>query len=222
MVKRLMSGLVLAAGVCMSNASAAAVLVNYSFSANTSATVVAPEVQTSFDASHLANHTVASDGFGVVLQAYAKNGSTTAAGALATDSYFEIHVQANAGQSLNLDALSFEVGKGGPTDPRGFFVRSSIDGFSTDLLLETLPGGAAAAPALRTIDLSLLSAFQGLDDIDLRFFAWMPDPTSQRVASVDFRNVSLSGTAVAVVPEPGSLLLAGLALAGLALVRRQR
>jgi hypothetical protein len=125
-------------------------------------------------------------------------------------------VTAAPGGLLDLTTLQFEVGKGGNSDPRGYFIRSSVDGFASTLFATNLPTGPQMAPALQTIDLSTLSAYQNLSSVDFRFYVWTPNPTFQ---SVDYRNLQLQGT---VVPEPSSLALFAVAAAGLGLFHHRR
>jgi hypothetical protein len=115
----------------------------------------------------------------------------------------------NPGFFLNPETLTYDVGKGGNADPRGYIIRSSVDGFSSDLVSVFLPAGAQQAPSSGSVDLSA-AQFQGLSVLSLRFYVFTPDPS---VNSVDWANVTLS------TPEPGTLLLMGLALALIVTVR---
>jgi hypothetical protein len=203
------------------NQASAEVIVAYPFMFDTNPSQLGERVQSSsFDGSHLLQFVVGNDGFGNVLQAYPPNGATSAANALALNSYFTISVAAVPGNVLDLTTLQFDVGKGGNSDPRGYFIRSSVDGFASDLFATNLPMGPQQPPALQTIDLSTLSSYQGLPAIDFRFFVWAPDVDPAGILhSVDFRNLQLQGE---VVPEPSSLALLAVAVAGFGLFRHSR
>jgi hypothetical protein len=145
------------------------------------------------------------------LEIYPNTGGTTAAAAITTNSYFTITLNAASGTTINLNQLQFEVGKGGSADPRGIFVRSSVDGFNADIYSLTLPAGAAAAPALTTI---ALSGMNGLSTVSFRIYAYSPTPLNN---SLDFRNLTISGVATPAAPVPttggAALLLMMLAIA---------
>jgi hypothetical protein len=128
---------------------------------------------------------------------------------LANSSFFTITVTMNPGFFLNPETLTYDVGKGGAADPRGYIIRSSVDGFSSDLVSVLLPAGGQQAPASGSVDLSA-AQFQGLSVLSLRFYVFTPDPS---VNSVDWANVTLN------TPEPGTLLLMGLAVALIVTVR---
>jgi hypothetical protein len=215
-------GFFLATLACIANGTPvlAEVIVSYPFTANTNPSQLGAGVQSStFNGSHLLQFLVQNDGFGNVLQAYPPNGSISAASALANNSYFNINVTASPGTFLDLTTLQFEVGKGGDSDPRGYLIRTSVDGFSSDLFSTNLPTGPQQAPALRTIDLSTLPAFQNLTSIDFRFYVFAPDVVGGILHSVDFRNLELQGTEV---PEPSSLALFSVATAGVGLFYHRR
>jgi hypothetical protein len=189
------------------------VVVTYPFTSDTVASYTGAMVQsTSFDSSNLSAMTaIGNDGFGTVLEAYPASGATDYATAVANDSYFTIDVVASAGNDLDLGSLEFEVGKGGSADPRGYFIRSSVDNYATDLYGPTVLGPAEGqdAPLLQTVDLSAIPSYQELTSITFRFYVYTP---SSENFSVDFRNLELSE--VAAVPEPSSLsLFLGLTLA---------
>jgi hypothetical protein len=115
---------------------------------------------------HLRSIIIGNDGFGVVLQAYQQAGATSAAGALAANNFFSITITANPGSVLDLTSLVFDAGPGGfrSAPDSGYFVRSSADGFATDLFSQTYPAGPQTAPATQTISL-LAPEFQNLDSV---------------------------------------------------------
>jgi hypothetical protein len=80
--------------------------------------------------------------------------------------------------------VRFEVGKGGTSSPRGYFVRSSLDGYTSDLVLVTFPDGQAA-PSLE----SFIVNAAGQTAVTFRFYIFTPDYTEN---SIDFRNVRIS------------------------------
>ncbi len=183
---------------------AGSTIVSYNFTTNLTPTTLGAEVQSSScNGSLLDRFYVAGDGFGSVLQAYPTSGTTSKPKSLAANCYFDITMTATTGYLLDLSALQFDVGKGGSTDPRGYFIRSSVGSFATDLFATQLPTGSQTAPALQSVDLSTRSAYQGLSKIDFRFYVWTP----ARDNSVDFRNLELLGNEVAAAPEPSSLVL---------------
>ena len=130
---------------------------------------------------------IGSDGFGNVLEVYPLPGSIDYSTAESTNSYFSIFVTAPQGGYLDLEKLEFEVGKGGDTDPRGYYIRSSADNFSHDIFSTVLPSGTHQNPALQSIDLKSLST-KNLSSIEFRFYIFTPSSSSY---SVDFRNWKL-------------------------------
>lgn len=111
-----------------------------------------------FSGNQLSSFSVADDGFGTVLQAYPHIGGTSASGALANNDYWSLTITAQSGQFLNIGTLFFEVGKGGSSDPRGYFIRSSVDSFASDVYGVQLPTGAQQAPQSASVDLSGFSS----------------------------------------------------------------
>jgi hypothetical protein len=212
----------------LTTCASASVLYQYPFtsSGNFNPTSVTPFVQSlTLDTTNLnaASPCVCDDGFGVVFQSYPSNTSTSHGTALSNNSFFTITLNLMAGSSMNLTSLAYNVGKGGSGDPRGYFIRSSVDGFASDIKAVTLPTGAQAAPGADLVDLSGAS-YQGLSSLALRFYIWTPFPVSN---SVDWNNITLNGTAQAApgsTPEPGSLwlLVGGLTIVGAKRLKRCR
>jgi len=165
-------------------------LVLYPFTTDASPTNIAPGITPTLDLTTLTSSIVANDGFGVVLQAYSS--ATTAPLALANNQYFTLSLGINPGAFANL-VVNFQVGKGGSSDPRGYFVRSSLDGFTTDILSSVLPSGAQQAPASTSFSVDAT----GQNAIDLRFYTYAPSTGN----SVDFRALEVSEGADAI-PEP--------------------
>ncbi|MGK0440564.1 MAG: hypothetical protein ACJA0N_000359 [Pseudohongiellaceae bacterium] len=206
-------GLVMFGQAGVTNATA---LVQYSFTSDTNPSTLGAGVQSSsYDDTNLNLSYIGTDGFGKVLEAYPSQDSVDYNSAVTNDSYFSINVNASSGSYLDLETLQFEVAKGGSADPRGYFVRSSVDGFSGDLFSTLLPSGPNQAPTLQAIDLSTLSVFQHISSIDFRFYIFTPDSPAYINYSVDFRNLALLGNISEPVPEPATILLFGTGLAGL-------
>jgi len=151
--------------------------------------------------SNLNSYSVGPDGFGNVLQAYPQTGSTSSVN---TVSYYTLSLTTNASGGLGQLTVSFGVGKGGNSDPRGVLARSSLNNYGTDVFSLTLPSGVQAAPAPQsfTVDASGQSA------ITLRFYVWAPGNGN----SVDFSNLSVTTptpapSAVPTLSEWSQLLL---------------
>jgi hypothetical protein len=198
----------------------AAVLVQYPFNVDTNPSVLGTDVQSSTlnIGTPAIPSIVGDDGFGNVFEAYPSIGSTSSSTALANDSFFSVSTIANPGKILNLSSLDFSVGKGGNSDPRGYFVRSSVDNFASDLLAENLPTGAFAAPVPKSIALQNNPNFQNLSSVVFRFYNFTPLPTNN---SIDYRNLTLNGTSnAAPVPEPFTII--GTIVGGMAALRLKR
>lgn len=213
------SAVAIIAGFSIHASALASSIVEYTFTSSTNATFTATGVaSTSVNGSRLSQFYIGNDGFGNVLEAYSADGTVTNAdNALASNSYFSLSVAASSGKLLDIASLSFEVAKGGDNDPRGYFVRSSVDNFSTNIFASTLPSGSQAAPSPVTID---LSQFADQASIDFRIFVWQPSLFN----SIDFRNLSLVGNVVnsriGQVPEPVTFLLLLTGLGAIVVTRR--
>lgn len=167
----------------------------YPFSTDLNPTTVGAGVTPTLSPAALSTFFINDDGFGNILDARPTSGSTSASLALTNNSFFTLSLSITPG-TFGPVVVSFDVAKGGDSDPRGYFVRTSLDGFATDVLSQTLPSGANQAPAPQAFSLNLA----GQSSVTLRFYIWTPDPNTN---SVDFRNLRVDGTpAVSSVPIP--------------------
>jgi hypothetical protein len=140
--------------------------------------------------------------------------------ALANNTYWTVTITPNAGFQLNLTSLVFDEARGGGSMPRGWSLYNSIDGFALANRLATNASVQTQRPTFGPATVNLnLPRFQNLTGpITFRMYVFTPG-TGQ---SVEFDNMVLNGT-VTAIPEPGSLALAGMGVAGwLALRRRQQ
>ena len=105
---------------------------------------------------------------------------------------FKFTLTADGGYLLNLTALDFDGFRGGAGTPRGWAVRTSVDGFASVLATSDFP---TARPTFTHINLSLAgAAFQNLSTITFKIYAYSPATGS----SVDFDTIVVSGTAAAI------------------------
>ena len=178
--------LVIGGGISFS-ASAQSTLFNFVLNTDFSSTLGSGIASASISRANLGNGYIGNDGFGKVLEAYPIASSTSAVN---TTSYFTISYAANAGNTFNLSALNFYVGKGGNNDPRGFKVFSSADNYTTQYLSAQLsPTGGKAAPALYSIDLSSLPSERNVSSGTFRFYVYAPTVGN----SIDWANITLLG-----------------------------
>lgn len=200
----------------------AGIIAQYPFNVDTNASQIAANVQSStFDGSNLYGFYIGDDGYGNILEAYPSAGAIDASSAFGNDSYFTVTLTANAGQTIDIGFVEFEVGKGGPSDPRGYFVRSSVDGYTSDLISENLPVGSQPPPAQKTINVSGNPAYQGLSSITFRFYVFAPAPSG--AYSIDFRSLIFLTPAVSgdLDVAPGLIISLGV-LGGAAIAFRRR
>lgn len=182
-----------ASSASTATSSGGSTLVYYPFSTDLNYTSLSPSISAAtLSFSNLTSAYIADDGFGNVLEAYPAAGATNYASAVSNNSYFTLTLDAVS--VVSMDNLVFEVGKGGSSDPRGYFVRSSVDGFTNDLISEVLPAGSASAPVSKSIPLG--SEYDGISGVIFRFYIFSPTPV---VNSVDWSNISVESNS-SVVP----------------------
>jgi hypothetical protein len=147
--------------------------------------------------------------------------STTPAAAVANNQFFQFTTTPNAGFELDLTSLTFDAGRGGASTPRGFVLRSSLDGFSTDIATATIP---TVQPTLTNFSIDLTgAAFQNINTaVTFRIYGFAP--AANGVGNF-YDNLTLNGEVVteAVVPEPSSVTMAiTAAVFGFGLARRRK
>jgi len=153
--------------------------------------------------------------------------------ALTNNKFFQFSITATSGADVDLSSLTFNVARGGAGVPRGFFVTTSADNFTTPVPVTGVPpftpnvtnpignDVTTARPAYTAATAALTgAAFQNIQSkpgstLTFRVYTYSPAAGS----SIDFDDITVNGTSV--VPEPASLGLLGCASL-LALGRRRR
>lgn len=115
--------------------------------------------------------------------------TTTAALAVTNNSYFSLTATPTAGFSISLTSLDFKMARGGTSTPRGYVVRSSADGYSTNLATADI---TAQRTTFEDVSVDLTGAsFQGLSSaITFRIYVYAPSSAN----SLDFDEVTLNGS----------------------------
>lgn len=115
--------------------------------------------------------------------------TTTAALAVTNNSYFSFTATPTAGFSISLTSLTFKMARGGAATPRGYAVRSSADGYASNLATADIVTQRTTFTDV-SVDLSGV-AFQGLSSaITFRIYVYAPANTN----SLDFDDVVLNGS----------------------------
>lgn len=219
-------GAILPLALVVSSGTSASVLVNYPF--NNNADGNNGFAYTTFDSGVLASSVVAKgSGLGVFtvgtdswsggMQVLKTGPGTAVAGAnaataLANDWYFSVTLTALT--TMSIGSIDVDWSRGGTSAQRGWFVRSSLDGFSSDLFSNSTPGGTSTGLQAQSIS---LTGFTGLSSVEFRFYSWTPETFRY----MDFQNLQFSSPAAGVVPLPAAAGLAALGLVGLSRRRRR-
>jgi hypothetical protein len=202
----------------LASAAHAAILVKYSFTgiSSTSLTnsVTAPPTST---AANLSANDLNATGSSALLTSSGGPPDTlfmgkllaTAADSVSGNRYFQFTITPDSGYQLDLTSLTFDVARGGASTPRGWVLRSSVDGFASDIATDEI---LTQQPTFTAVSVGLAGAsYQGLTgDLTFRVYGYMP--SQGPLIGLYFDNLSLNG-GVSLVPEPGEY--AAVAAAGL-------
>jgi hypothetical protein len=211
----------------------AAVLVNFPF--NNSGDGSSGLAYTTFDSTALASATVTAgpglDEFSVGTDSWSgttqvlKTGpdietTSSAANALARNWYFQFTLTPNPNSSMDIRSIEADWSRGGTSGVRGWFVRSSVDNYVTDLYANETPAGTATGLQHAAFDVSGNTGLSAATTY--RFYIYTPS----EFRYVDFQNVQFNSHSLpSSVPEAAAastLWLWSGALLGLMIHRRRR
>lgn len=134
------------------------------------------------------------------------------ASAVLNNQYFEFTVAADAGFVMDLTSLSFDAARGGASTPRGWVLRSNLDGFTSDIASAEVP---TSLPNLTSFDVDLSDAlYQDVAAVTFRMYGFGPSTSIGQF----FDNIVLNGN-VQAIPEPSALALC---VGVLTMLRRRR
>ena len=149
------------------------------------------------DTSNLNYDYITDDGFGTVLAAHSLGNVTS----IDTVNYFSISFSTNSNYFCDIHSISFEVGKGGSSDPRGYIIYSNQDNYIVPIANVQLPTGSKQSPNPTTVNLS----FNNITEFNLRIYVYAPLSGN----SVDFRNFAINGSVYYTEPPSPTCFPAG-------------
>lgn len=121
---------------------------------------------------------------------YTQSTAVDTSEAVSENQYHEITVTADSGYELDLSSLTLKIMRGGTSGTRGFLVRSSVDGYASDLAGEAL-STTYTWPTTRNVDIDLSGgSFQNLSTITFRFYSYL----SSTSLTLHWDDVTLNGT----------------------------
>lgn len=213
----------------------ASILANYSFPAGSwESSVTEPNTDISIASSGNSSGVLVSAGAQNLYYQFAIQHNK--AEAIASDYYAAFTLTPDAGYRVSYSELSFNYGGsfgnsvGEPSYQANFFIRSSLDGFSSDLteFSYTVPGlPDEMTPEFLVLDLSSHAEFQFIDEaVTFRIYAFTDNFVGSaftHLARPRLDNIVLEGT-VGAIPEPATAaLLMAVTLAGVVVwIRRRR
>lgn len=137
--------------------------------------------------------------------------SADAVAAVANNKYFQFTLSPAGDLALDLDNLTFDVARGGAGTPRGYVVRSSLDGFTNNLAQADV---GTTRPNYTAVSVDLNSFAPSTSPVVFRIYSY----STGAGASVDYDNVTVNG---GVVPEPSAIGLLIVGSLGLMSSRRR-
>ena len=126
--------------------------------------------------------------------------STTPAQAVSNNQFFQFSLTPESGFSMDVLSISFDAGRGGASTPRGWVLRSSLDGFLSDLATSDVN---TQQPTLTAFDIDLPDLpFQDLtSELTFRLYGYAPEAG----VGMFYDNLRIFGFAepvAASAPEP--------------------
>lgn len=183
------------------------VLLQYSFTGNNlTPTTVAPGVFGDASTNSVLTGVTGSPGYtsDPVRQAVPPAGTTTAALAIANDCYQTYTITPDPGTALFLTSITWNGARGGASTPRGYDLRSSVDGYAATLGTANY---ATVRPTFAAVSIDLSGpAFQNVGTA-ITFRLYMFCPTA---VSLDYDDLTINGdTAVNAQPDQAAVVVAG-------------
>lgn len=168
------------------------ILIQYAFTTNLTPTTTASGVSggTITNAS-LSNCVRASNGYSSdpELQLNPSSGATSMALAVTNSSYCSFNITPDVGKKISLTTLTFNGARGGSGTPRGYGVRSSIDGFASNLSTGDF---STVRPNWSAVSVDLSGAgFQNVTSaITFRLYDYAPNSGN----SCEYDDITINGT----------------------------
>ena len=141
------------------------------------------------------------------------SGNKTLADAINDDLYYSFTITPLAGQAINFETFTAYIDKNGGGAFFGYYLMSSVDGFTTVDTIDSFDGHGTNITNLN-FDVSALSGITTATEFRLYI---RTDNFTNGNNDFDLDNVIMTAT---VIPEPSSALLAG--FSALVLLRRRR
>ena len=115
--------------------------------------------------------------------------SPDAASAVLNNQYFQFSVTPDAGFKFNFTGLTFDAARGGASTPRGWVLRSSLDGFGADISSDVVP---TAQPNLTNYSVAFAGAMFNdvLTETIFRFYGFAPSTG----VGMFYDNITLNGS----------------------------
>jgi len=139
--------------------------------------------------------------------------SPTIAASRANGQYFEFTVSSAFGDLFAPDGISFSVGNGGVSTPRGWAIFSSVDGFTNALASASV---SSIQPTMDLVSAPLTGFDLSAEPVTFRIYEYAPAAEQ----GMFFDDISVTGQVVAV-PETSSFVLVAIATTA-GFLRRRR